>query len=91
MRPAPARAPEPAPSARLRVLARRVERLAAAGRVDPETIVVEMLDIARSLRRMAVELEATPRGGAPGPSWSRPVRRRGACGGSLVIGAKNGK
>jgi hypothetical protein len=52
-------APAPAPSDRLRVLARRIERLAVAGRVDPEAIVLEKFDIARSLRRMAVELEAT--------------------------------
>ena len=55
-----ARAAEPAPSDRLRVLARRIERLAVAGRVDPETIVIEKLAIARSLRRLAVELEARP-------------------------------
>jgi hypothetical protein len=57
MRPAPARAAEPAPSRRLRELARRIERLAVAGRTDPETIVVEKLDIARALRRVAQELE----------------------------------
>jgi hypothetical protein len=57
MRPAPARAAEPAPSRRLRQLARCVERLAVAGRVDPETIVVEKLDIARALRRLAAEAE----------------------------------
>jgi hypothetical protein len=61
VRPAPARAAEGAPSAKLRALAQRIERLAVAGRVDPETIVLEKLDIARSLRRMARELEATPR------------------------------
>jgi hypothetical protein len=38
-----------------------VERLAVAGRTDPETIVVEKLDIVRTLRRMAVELEARAR------------------------------
>jgi hypothetical protein len=37
-----------------------VERLAVAGRTDPETIVVEKLEIARTLRRMAVELETKP-------------------------------
>jgi hypothetical protein len=56
-----ARAAEPAPSRRLRELARRVERLAVAGRVDPESIAIEKLAIAWSLRRLAVELEATPR------------------------------
>jgi len=55
-----ARAAEPAPSDRLRVLARRIERLAVAGRVDAESIVIEKLAIARSLRRLAVELEARP-------------------------------
>jgi hypothetical protein len=55
-----ARAAEPAPSDRLRVLARRIERLAVAGRVDPESIVIEKLAVARSLRRLAVELEARP-------------------------------
>ena len=55
-----ARAAEPAPSDRLRVLARRIERLAVAGRVDLESIVIEKLAIARSLRRLAVELEARP-------------------------------
>ena len=55
-----ARAAEPAPSDRLRVLARRIERLAVAGRVDPESIVIEKLAVAQSLRRLAVELEARP-------------------------------
>jgi hypothetical protein len=32
-----------------------------AGRIDPETIVLEKLDIARTLRRMAAELEARSR------------------------------
>jgi hypothetical protein len=59
MRPASTRAPAPAPSDRLRRLAHRVERLAVAGRVDPETIVVEKFDIARTLRRLARELEAS--------------------------------
>ena len=55
-----ARAAEPAPSDRVRVLARRIERLAVAGRVDPESIVIEKLAVAQSLRRLAVELEARP-------------------------------
>jgi hypothetical protein len=42
---------------RLRSLAQRIERLAVAGRVDPEAIVVEKLDIARALSRVAQELE----------------------------------
>ena len=55
-----ARAAEPAPSDPLRVLAWRIKRLAVAGRVDPESIVIEKLAIAWSLRRLAVELEARP-------------------------------
>jgi hypothetical protein len=61
MKPAPARAPEPAPSARLRVLARRVERLGTVGRFDPERTLLEKDAIAQALRRMAVEFEATLR------------------------------
>jgi hypothetical protein len=60
VKPAPARPAASAPSDRLRVLAGRVERLTVAGRADPETIVIEKLGIAQTLRRLAVELEASP-------------------------------
>ena len=39
----------------LRVLARRVERLAVAGRTDPEQVVSEKQLIGRALRRLAKE------------------------------------
>jgi hypothetical protein len=66
VKPALARAPEPAPSDRLRHLARRVERLGTFGRSDPERTLLEeaiartLLEeaIARALRRMARELKA---------------------------------
>jgi hypothetical protein len=40
-------------------MARRVERLAVYGWRDPESILVEKNEIARSLRRLASELDAT--------------------------------
>jgi hypothetical protein len=54
---APAPVRPAAPSDRRRSLAQRIERPAVAGRVDPEAIVVEKLDIARALHRVAQELE----------------------------------
>jgi hypothetical protein len=58
--PAPRRAPEaaPPPSTRLRRLAHQVERLATAGRFDPERTLIEKQAIAHALRCMARELEA---------------------------------
>jgi hypothetical protein len=45
------------PPARLRMLARMVERLGAAGRTDPEQTVLTKFLIGAQLRRLARELE----------------------------------
>ena len=42
-------------SDQLRLLARRVERLAVSGRTDPEVVVMEKQLIGRALRRLAAE------------------------------------
>jgi hypothetical protein len=49
--------PEPVLPARLRRLARAVERLAVGGRTDPEQVVIAKMTIARDLRRLAAEVE----------------------------------
>ena len=45
------------PAHRLRGLAHEVERLATAGRLDPELIFVAKADLARRMRELARELE----------------------------------
>jgi hypothetical protein len=53
----PAPAPQPHPSDRLHELARRVARLAVAGRTDPEAVVVAKLTIVGEMKALARELE----------------------------------
>lgn len=57
-RPEPVLLPAPTPADRLHALARRVERLATAGRFDPEAILVEKLSIASAMRRIAAEVRS---------------------------------
>ena len=45
------------PAHRLRSLAHEVERLATAGRLDPELIFVAKADLARRMRELVRELE----------------------------------
>lgn len=45
------------PPARLRMLARMVERLGVSGRTDPEQVTLGKLMIGAQLRRLAKELE----------------------------------
>lgn len=52
------RQPEPTPPERLRQLATRVARLGVSGRTDPESVVVEKLELAAELRAMARAMEA---------------------------------
>lgn len=50
--------PDQAPApARLRMLARMVERLGVSGRTDPEQVTLGKLMIGAQLRRLAKELE----------------------------------
>ena len=56
----------------LRDLARRVGRLAASGRTDPEAVLLEKETIGCELRRIARELELTH------PAEGPARRRRGA-------------
>lgn len=51
------RRPDQGPGDRLRALASRVSRLAVAGRLDPEHVVVEKLTVAAEMRRLAREIE----------------------------------
>lgn len=44
-------------SDRLRRLSQRIGRLGIAGRTDPETVVIEKMDIAREIRAIARDLE----------------------------------
>lgn len=49
--------PPPPPHVRLRDLARRLERLSIAGRLDPERLLIEKSTLVQQLRRLAKELE----------------------------------
>ena len=49
--------PDNTPAARLRRLARQVERLGITGKTTPESVLVQKMTVAHAMRRLARELQ----------------------------------